>query len=122
VNARKARERKRLQLNEIRQVLAESQAATPRFAGYFAGQELWRVGDVLHVVPILKDAYPDELKAAIDRRRRAAMTGKCDCGSTWQVLRRGRVQMAHEDDCPAADAVLFAIGERYGYHFSRWAA
>jgi hypothetical protein len=122
VNARKARERKQLQLNEIRQTLAESQAATPHLVGNVAGQECWVVGKVMHIVPILKDDYPIELKAAIDRRRRAAMTGRCDCGARWEVRRRGHVDMAHEDGCPAADAVLFAIGERYGYHFSRWAA
>lgn len=122
MNARRARARKQLRLQETRQLLEQSAGTTPRLVGLTGGQECWMVGTVMHVVPVLRDDYPADLKAAVDRRRRASLTGRCDCGATWQVLRRGHVDMRHEDGCTATDEVLFAIGLRYGRRFSRWAA
>lgn len=121
MNARRARARRHLRRREIERLLAQGRQVQPRLVGAYAGQEAWMVGPVLHIIPILRDAYPQDLKAAVDRRRRAALTGRCDCGAVW-AIDRGRAHMAHEDGCPAIDDVLFEIGRRHGYAFSRWAA
>jgi hypothetical protein len=74
---------------------------------------------VLLVLPALRDDWPGELKAAVELRRRAMLTGRCDCGGRRPVavLDRGEVQLTtfrHEDDGAATDASLRALFERLG--------
>jgi hypothetical protein len=78
---------------------------------YSNGFESWAVGRVLFIVPTIRDSMNPKLKSALDRRRRATLTGTCDCGARRKIVdhRHGggaRMQMAHEADCPAGDTVL----------------
>jgi hypothetical protein len=122
VNARRARQARQLRRRDVEQLLEEAASSTPRLVGTHAGQEMWATGPVLHVIPALRDDYPGEIKAAIDLRRRAALSGVCDCGGRWDLDRHGLLGFGHEPGCPAIDDVLFELGHRHGYTFSRWSA
>ena len=76
--------------------------------------EYWKRGDVLFVVPAIPDGAHPEVANAIERRRRATLEGRCDCGAhlIWVGPKhQGVTQSAliHEDDCPAADTNLQRI-------------
>jgi hypothetical protein len=63
---------------------AQRRAAQPRLVQQLpTGDELWQLttplGDVLHVLPAIDDAWPPELKNAVARRRRATLSGRCEC-------------------------------------------
>ncbi len=93
--------------------------ATPNLVASIGGQDQYMVGPVLVSVPVLRDDYPDDLKDAIERRRRAGLTGRCDCGATRQLTRKGRMEMCHEDDCIATDERLEEIATRHGMTMRR---
>jgi hypothetical protein len=92
---------------------AQRRAAQPRLIHQLpTGDELWQLstplGDVLHVLPAIDDAWPPELKNAVARRRRATLSGRCACGARFRVLGQDaagvmHAGMEHERDCPASD-------------------
>jgi hypothetical protein len=76
-------------------------------------------GGILQVVPGLRDDHPAEVKNALDRRRRADLTGRCDCGARMGQLCRTpdgmlHATFEHENDCPASNDLLRELFRRYG--------
>ncbi|RAY13608.1 hypothetical protein DPM19_18185 [Actinomadura craniellae] len=117
MSARRARQQRAAANARIQRTLDQAAAATPQFAESLGPIfEAWQVGPMLLVIPALRDDYPPEVKAAFDRRRRATLTGRCDCGGT-RAARRGRVVHEHELDCPARDE---AFGEICRRHAGLW--
>ncbi|MCT7353618.1 hypothetical protein N4P33_15760 [Streptomyces sp. 15-116A] len=119
MNARKARLKRAAERARTQAALDAMASATPQLVGSHGGHDYFKVGDALVLVPVLLDRYPPELKAAVDRRRRASLTGSCDCGGGRRLDRKSRVVHTHENDCPAADDNLNAIAEQYGLAFDR---
>jgi hypothetical protein len=100
-------------------------AEQPRLLETIGHLEVWLVDGVMHVLPALRDDMPADLKNALSRRRRASLTGRCDCGARTVVhggrrlrdLQPGEVvrgSMAHERDCTASDAGIAELVERFG--------
>jgi hypothetical protein len=84
----------------------------------FGKLDLFQRGPVVFAIPALDDSWPSEIKNAVDRRRRATLSGRCDCGNSvgpitgdGQNLYR---QLEHEDDCPANDEQIVALFRRHG--------
>lgn len=119
MNARRAKARSRIEREELRATLTEASASPPRYLRTLRGSEVWVCGRVLFTLPVLCDDYPDDLKAAVDRRRRASLSGACDCGGRWDVTRRGRVEMWHETGCDATEQALDALAAGHGMAFAR---
>jgi SEC-C motif len=76
-------------------------------------------GGTLLLVPAIDDSWPTEIKNAVERRRRATLYGRCDCGGTarrppMQPGQTAEQTFQHEDDCPATDEALGALFARYG--------
>jgi hypothetical protein len=65
------------------------------------------------MVPAIKDDYPSELKNALDRRRRGAFTGRCDCGGTY-AIRKGTLAFQHGEGCSAHDEGILEIAKHHG--------
>lgn len=109
MNARRARERRR-----------EEKLREAKLVGSVGPvHELWRVGNMLVVAPRILEPFPDELKAALLRRREAAISGRCACGVGYEFLaadaeNRINALMAHESSCSASDDALAEIGRRHG--------
>jgi hypothetical protein len=121
MNARAARARSRAVRGIIEQALNDAARCAPRFVTAMGEMEIWQRGCVAFVMPALRDDYPSPLKAAVDLRRRATLSGECDCGATRTVVGQ-RVVLEHDDDCMATDKNLIAIGEACGVPFKRWVA
>lgn len=117
MNARKAKEQRAAERAKLRANLESMRGATPQLVGTDGGQDYYSVGRVLLVVPVLRDDYPPPIKVAIDRRRRAALLGSCDCQATYRITRRVQLALEHEDDCPASDHNLTALAEQHGLSF-----
>src|SRR6266568_4731372 len=71
-------------------------------------------GGTMHVLLPLRDSWPDELKQAVQRRRRAMLFGQCECGakqSTPRQVAKGIVHAVfeHESDCEASDDAVRAL-------------
>jgi hypothetical protein len=77
------------------------------------GYEMWVKGGVMFGLPIIAEDYPADLKTALDRRRRATLAGRCECGAVLGVRRAGTV-MHHQDGCIASDDSLDEIAARHG--------
>lgn len=119
MNARKAREKRAAERARTQAALNAMTTATPQLVASYGGQDYFKVANALVLVPVLRDDYPDDLKAAIDRRRRASLTGSCDCGATRRLNRGNRVTYEHETDCPASEDAIDAIAARHGLTFAR---
>jgi len=117
MNAR--RERRADERTRLSRTLAEAEGATPTYVGRLGGTELWMVGKILAGIPVLRDDYPADVKDAVDRRRRATLSGRCDCGARRQLVGHGLV-FAHEPGCVAGDEQLDAVAARHGMAFARW--
>jgi hypothetical protein len=82
--------------------------------------EIWEQGNVVQVLPALSDHLHPLVKNALDRRRRASLEGRCDCGAKRQLegpLVRGavvRAVMEHENHCDASSPRLEMLLEQYG--------
>lgn len=123
MNARRARERHRAERDKLRRTLHEAADSGPRYLETLSnGSEAWMRGRVMFVLPPLVDAYPEPIKAAIDRRRRASLEGVCDCGALWGITRRGKLDMAHEAGCDGTDSALDDLATAHGMTFPRWVA
>lgn len=123
MNARRARERNRAERERLRSILRDAASAEPRHLRTLAnGSEVWMRARMMLVLPPLVDDYPDPIKDAIDRRRRASLTGRCDCGACWGITRRGDLAMGHEAGCDATDSVLDDLAAAHGMVFGRWVA
>jgi hypothetical protein len=123
VNARRARERNRAERERMRSVLRRAAEAEPHYERTLSnGCEVWLRGPIMLVLPPLVDDYPAPIKAAIDRRRRASLSGCCDCGALWDITRRGQLDMEHEEGCDATDNALDDLAAAHGMVFPRWVA
>jgi hypothetical protein len=123
VNARRAKERNRAERDRLQAILDAAATAEPRYMRTLSnGCEVWMRGRMMLVLPPLVDDYPDPIKDAVDRRRRASLSGRCDCGATWDLSRRGHLEMTHEDGCDAADDALDDLAAAHGMAFARWVA
>lgn len=123
MNGRRAKERNRAERERLRAVLNAAATAEPRYMRTLSnGQEVWMRGRVMLVIPALIDDYPDPIKDAVDRRRRASLSGRCDCGAAWSLTRRGHLDMEHEPECPASDEALDDLAAAHGMVFGRWVA
>jgi hypothetical protein len=65
----------------------------------------------MFVLPFARFDAPPWLHQALETRALATITGRCDCGATYErtEIRPGEVHipaMLHEADCPAADPRL----------------
>lgn len=114
MNGRQARARHAAQRAQTLAALNAMIGATPALLGTAGGQDIYQVGPTVVAIPILRDDYPPELKDAIDRRRRAGLTGRCDCGAVRQLTRKGRLQYDHEPSCDASDFRVEEIASRHG--------
>ncbi len=88
------------------------------------GGELWKRGEVAFVVAGVPATAPPAIRAALDRRRRATLTGRCECGGRLHLRRMmaaatNHQAVVHEADCPAGDHNLAALIEAEGW---RWPA
>jgi len=94
----------------------------PEFVGRNGPYDTFRLGPkpggTLLLVPAIGDAWPAEVKNAVERRRRATLYGRCDCGARQGRPKRApdgvlHAAMAHEHDCPAGNEV---IAELFRFH------
>jgi hypothetical protein len=102
---------------------AKRRADQPRLVQQLpSGDELWQLttplGDVLHVLPAINDAWPAELKGAVARRRQATLSGRCDCGAQFRMLGQDaagvmHAGMEHERGCPASDDYCIELLTRW---------
>ncbi|MET8862289.1 hypothetical protein ABZW11_04940 [Nonomuraea sp. NPDC004580] len=121
MNGRQARRQRTLERDRVEQILDEASRATPEHVGTLPnGNEVWVVGPIGCVIPPLLDEWPDDLKHALDRRRRATLTGRCDCGARRRWLGPNNMTLTHEANCPASDPNLIALGFRHGVPFGHW--
>lgn len=114
MNARQARARRAAERAQLQADLDAMSSATPQLVGSTKGQDCYLVGRVLLVLPALLDDYPSPIKDAVDRRRRAALTGRCDCGATRHLTRRNKLVLNHEAACNASDERLGALAAQHG--------
>lgn len=119
MNGRQARARRAAERAKIQASLDAMAGATPKLIASIGGQDQFMIGPVLISVPVLRDDYPPDLKNAIDRRRRAGLTGRCDCGAVRHLTRKGGLELQHEDDCPATDERLDEIAAAHGMTMRR---
>jgi hypothetical protein len=119
MNARKARLRRAAERTRTQAGLNAMAQATPQLVTSHGGHDYFKVADALVLVPVLRDDYPTDLKAAVDRRRRASLTGTCDCGGGRRLDRKNRVIHTHEDGCTASDDNINAIAAEHGLTFAR---
>jgi hypothetical protein len=78
--------------------------------------EAWMAAGVLFILPALTEGEHPEVLSAIERRRRASITGRCDCGARRRLTGGPQPHLCfeHEFDCPAGDERLAELFERYG--------
>lgn len=105
--------KRKLSREDARRVLGRSLEAEPVLVGVMGTYEMWVKGQVMFGVPVIREEYPAELKTALERRRRAMLSGQCDCGARLRVVRQG-TQIDHAAGCIASDASLDAIAARHG--------
>jgi hypothetical protein len=91
--------------NRIEAVLRASTGAPASFAGEVGDHdEAWAVGEIVVIVPTVRDDMPHPLKDALTVRRDADITGRCGgCGATRRVTTANRIVMVHGAGCVAAD-------------------
>jgi hypothetical protein len=75
-------------------------------------------GLVLCIIPSPDAELPAEITDALDRRRRAILTGRCDCGAVVELpgVQKGGVTcvtFVHEEDCPAGNERLTELFDKY---------
>lgn len=103
----------------VEAVVREAAAAPPTYLRPLgAYYEVWKKASMLVVLPKLIEGLAPEVLNAVDRRRRASLTGTCDCGARWRVIRKGRtaqLTMHHQVDCSASDAVLVGLHNKHGW-------
>lgn len=119
MNARRARQLRAAERAKTQAALKAMEGAEPVLLGSEGGQDFYQVGPAVFLIPVLRDDYPPAVKTAIDRRRRAALTGRCDCGAERQLTRRNRIVIEHEAECTASDERLDEVAAEYGLSFAR---
>jgi hypothetical protein len=119
MNARRARQLRAAERIKVQATLNTLQDAEPVLIGTIGGQDYYKVGTALFLVPVLLDDYPPAIKTAIDRRRRASLTGRCDCGAERRVGRKNRIVLEHETDCDATDERLDELAAAHGMTLAR---
>ena len=83
------------------------------------GLEVWQRGEVAFVVASVPEDAPATVRDALDRRRRATLTGRCACCGRLHLRRMHPGQISqqifvHEQECPAADGNLGPLLEAEG--------
>jgi hypothetical protein len=99
----------------LRRQLDEGLEQPARFVGVTEGGEMWVRGRVAFVVPVIPDGAAPELKDAIERRRRASLTGHCLCGERVRFTGGGRMILRHEVGCNASDQGLARLVAQHGW-------
>jgi hypothetical protein len=91
VSGKKSKGKRKTQAEDTRLALAESLRHEPEFINTVndGDDEVWQRGKMLLLIPAIRDKYPAGLKNAIGRRRRAVLTGQCECGARQQVSKKG---------------------------------
>jgi len=86
-------------------------SAEPTPLGVMPGgfSELWSRGNLLFVVPALREEYPEPLIESIACRRALLLGGQCDCGaecppSALDPAQGNVAVVLHAADCPAEHA------------------
>lgn len=121
MNGRQARRQRAAERARQEHALEQARKAAPVLVAILPSRdEVWSVGPIMAVIPPLLDEFPDEVKHAVDRRRRATLHGQCDCGAIRRLIRPGHATLDHHDRCPASDANLSTIGAPHGLQFVRW--
>jgi hypothetical protein len=121
MNGKQARRHRHTERSRIEQTLAAARTATPEYVATLATHdEVWSVGPLLCVIPPLMEDFPPAVKDAVDRRRRATLSGQCDCGGKRRLLKPRHLVLEHEHNCPASDDNLTKLGARHGLKFKRW--
>jgi len=59
------------------------------------------------------DDAPDDVREGITRRRLVATAGRCPSGARPAQPHRGRLEVRHEAECPAATELLAAAVTRW---------
>lgn len=86
------------------------------------GDELWRMGSAMFVLPAVPAGAPPELEYALRVRRDAVLSGTCDeCGASLDADPFGRLEgveavaaiIAHRRNCPASDENLLPQIRRF---------
>lgn len=108
------RTRRQLKRGRIIEAIKAAAGERARYVGDLDTYEMWLRGPVLHLVPRIPLGAPEELAAAVSRRRMATITGTCDCGAAFR-LHGSQLDMAHEHECPASDAGMAEVLERHGW-------
>ena len=124
MNARRARERRRIE-GQMRAAISEPAEVVATLDGW----DIVRRGPLLLVLPIVPEDAPSELKEALGRRREAGLTGRCACGARFEVEtavragtgRLGLAAFLHEADCSASDERIAEIAGRYDWQAGRLA-
>ncbi len=122
MNGKQARRHRAAERAHLEASLDQARQATPEHVATLpGGAEVWTVGPIACVIPPLLDDMPTPVKNAVDRRRRATLTGRCDCGAERRWTAPRHMTLDHTRDCPAGDANLVELGARHGYVFARHA-
>lgn len=95
---------------------AYSGAARPRLVQAVDGlNEVWAVGDILMVVPVVPNDCSADLEYALRLRRDALLTGKCEkCDAVPKLIAADKIsdppavtaQFTHRITCPARDETV----------------
>lgn len=121
MNGRQARNRANGHRARVERALRAVRGAVPELIDErpAEGMEVWRKGPAVFALPMLREAYPAELKDAIQARRRAIFDCACPCGAVMAVTRGGQATMRHAGDCPASDEVLAELAAVAGVETAR---
>lgn len=78
------------------------------------GLELWARAGVAYVGPVIRPTYSARLRAALERRRDASLSGQCVCGGAIAgggplTPGVGAVTIAHEEGCDAIEETVHEL-------------
>jgi hypothetical protein len=95
-------------------LLAGAALDEPHLIGRLGEWDLIRKGRVVFAVPVIKDDFPPDLRAAYQRRRAAMLTGTCVCEGRLRPGGPYGLQMDHAAGCIASDGSIAEITARHG--------
>lgn len=122
MNGKKAKAKRRQEREHSARYVAAMRAAVPQLERTTpdGDHEVWQVGPVTVLVPVVPTDAPTELQQALTVHRMAALTTDCPrCDNDVRVSKAGGYLVCHEPACPGDPDQLVQLGERLGVEVSR---